>query len=161
MKYTLILGLAAFIALPIAAQDRVFRCENNEYTNNATDAKARGCKVVEGGHVTVVESYKPPASTGTSGRTASSPTNAPRVEADEQRARDSDARAILEAELRRAEARSTSLQAEYKNGEPDKLGPETRNHQKYIDRVANLKAEIDRNENDMAGIRRELGRVNR
>ena len=42
---------------------------------------------------------------------------------------------------------------------PDKLGPETRNHQKYLDRVAELKAAIARNESDIAGIKRELGRV--
>ena len=39
------------------------------------------------------------------------------------------------------------------------LGPEHRNRQKYIDRVAELKASLTRNENDIAGIRRELQRV--
>ena len=39
------------------------------------------------------------------------------------------------------------------------LGPEHRNHQKYLDRVAELKASIARNESDIAGIRRELARV--
>jgi hypothetical protein len=39
------------------------------------------------------------------------------------------------------------------------LGPEHRNHQKYLDRVAELKASIARNENDIAGIQRELTRA--
>ena len=81
------------------------------------------------------------------------------MNANEQKARDADARAILEVELRKAEARQAELQKEYNNGEPDKLGPETRNHQKYLDRVAELKASILRNESDIAGIKRELGRV--
>jgi hypothetical protein len=51
------------------------------------------------------------------------------------------------------------LLKEYNNGEPDKRGDEVRNHQKYLDRVAELKANLARNESDMAGIRRELGRV--
>jgi hypothetical protein len=48
---------------------------------------------------------------------------------------------------------------EYNNGEPEKMGNESRNHQKYLDRVAELKASIARNESDIAGIRRELGRA--
>ena len=90
---------------------------------------------------------------------AAAPANAPRVAATEQRARDSDSRAILETELRKAETRQAELLKEYNNGEPDKLGPETRNHQKYLDRVAELKASILRNESDIAGIKRELGRA--
>ena len=81
------------------------------------------------------------------------------MDAGEQRAKDSDARLILESELKKAEARQAELVKEYNNGEPEKLGPETRNNQKYLDRVAELKANIARNESDIAGIRRELGRV--
>jgi hypothetical protein len=80
------------------------------------------------------------------------------VDAGEQKARDSDARAILESELKKAETRHAELLKEFNNGEPDKLGPETRNHQKYLDRVAELKASIERNEKDIAGLKRELGR---
>jgi hypothetical protein len=82
-----------------------------------------------------------------------------RVDAEEQRARDSNARAILEAELKKAEARQAELVKEYNNGEPEKMGPEHRNYQKYLDRVAELKASIARTESDIAGIKRELGRA--
>ena len=70
------------------------------------------------------------------------------------RSRDSDSRSILESELKKAEAKQAELLKEYNNGEPEKLGPETRNNQKYLDRVAELKANIARNENDIAGIKR-------
>ena len=82
-----------------------------------------------------------------------------RIEADEQRTRDSEARTILDSELKKAEARHAELVKEFNNGEPEKLGPEHRNYQKYLDRVAELKASIARTENDIAGIKRELGRV--
>ena len=58
--------------------------------------------------------------------------------------KDSDARMILESELKKAEARQAELLKEYNGGVPEKLGPETRNNQKYIDRVAELKAAIAR-----------------
>jgi hypothetical protein len=38
------------------------------------------------------------------------------------------------------------------------MGPEHKNYQKYLDRVAEMKAAIERNEKDIAGLRRELGR---
>jgi predicted metal-dependent peptidase len=80
------------------------------------------------------------------------------VDSGDQRARDSDARGVLESELKRAEARRVELLAEYKDGQPDKQGIESRNYQRYLDRVEELKAAIARNESDIAGIRRELGR---
>ena len=70
-----------------------------------------------------------------------------------------EARSVLEAELKKAEARQAELQKEYNNGEPEKQGSEGRNYQKYLDRVAEMKAELARNESDIAGIRREIGRL--
>ena len=150
--------------LPLAvAQESIFRC-GNEYTNNAADAKARGCKPMEGGNVTVVQGARPPATSASGSAragaaTATSPPGAPRVDASEQRNRDAGARAILEAELKRIETRQAGLQREYNNGEPEKTGIEGRNYQRYLDRVSELKASIARNEEDMAGIKRELARL--
>lgn len=160
MKKTL-LTLWIIAALPVAAfaQDRIYRC-GNEYTNNATQAKERGCKLVEGGNVTVVQDTRPnkaappKVSSGTTPASSSA-----RVDASEQKSRDSDARLILLSELTKTEARQAELVKEYNNGEPEKRGDEVRNHQKYLDRVAELKANLARNQSDMAGIRRELGRV--
>jgi len=163
MKYTFLIALAiAAAATQAPAQTRIFRC-GNTYTNNAAEAQAKGCKPIEGGNVTVVEGTRvnTKAAAPASGvRVASAPQDGaePAHHADGQRARDADARAILEAELKKAEARQSELLKEYNNGEPEKLGPEHRNYQKYLDRVAELKANIARNENDIAGIKRELGR---
>lgn len=156
-SFALILAFSAAGAAVAQGVDAIYRC-GNEYTN-AKDAAKRGCKLVEGGNVTVVEGVRPAPAAKSAPAAAASPANAPKVAATEQRARDSDSRAILETELRKAETRQAELLKEYNNGEPDKLGPETRNHQKYLDRVADLKASILRNESDIAGIKRELGRV--
>ena len=169
MKKTL-LTLWIIAALPVAAfaQDRIYRC-GNEHTNNATQAKERGCKLVEGGNVTVIQGSRPSggggaASGGTSAASSSSassasPAGAPRVTNNDQRARDSDARAILEAELRKAEARHAELVKEYNGGQPERNALDLRNPQRYMERTAELKASVARSESDIAGIKRELSRL--
>lgn len=168
-------ALAQTSSTPSGGGSRIFRC-GNAYTNDLAEAQAKGCKPLDGGNLTVVQGTRvqsPPRAAGASasastsastsvpsgaatGRAASS---GPRVDSAAQRARDADARYILEAELKKAESRHAELLREYNNGEPEKLGPETRNHQKYLDRVAELKASIARSEADIAGIRRELSRL--
>lgn len=162
----IVLLLAALVlAAPAMAQNRVYRC-GNEYTNQIQGRT--DCKPVDGGNITVIQGTRPaPAAARTPGpaRPAAAtpatvrPQSAAQVNAAEQRARDADARAILERELRRAEARQADLEAEYKDGEPDKIGGEARNYQKYLDRTAELKASIERNQSDIEGIRRELARL--
>jgi hypothetical protein len=160
MKHAILITLAlAAVTLDSQAQSRIYRC-GNTYTNNAAEAQAKGCKPMEGGNITIVEGTRvntPPVRVATAPPSASAPGQ--RVDPEDQRARDAGARAILEAELKKAEARQAELVKEFNNGEPEKLGSEHRNHQKYLDRVAELKASIARNETDIAGIKRELARV--
>ena len=172
MNKALSLFLAALLPLASAApavwaQDRIYRC-GNEYTNNPSQAKDRGCKLVEGGNVTVVQGNRPAAASaapaparaaGSSTPAASSPPSAPRVDQSAQRARDADARAILESELRKSESRLTELQAEYNQGAPQRNALDLRNTQHYMDRTAALKDKLARAESDVAGIRRELARL--
>jgi hypothetical protein len=168
MKKTLI-TLWILAALPMAAlaQDRIYRC-GNEYTNNATQAKERGCKLVEGGNVTVIQGSRPAGGGGgtsgansasSSSASSSSPAGAPRVSSNDQRARDSDARAILESELRKAETRQAELVKEYNGGAPERNALDLRNPQRYAERTAELKAAVARAESDVAGIKRELSRL--
>lgn len=138
------------------AQDRMFKCGNNVYTNDPAAAKDKNCKPIQGNNVSVIPGTAVKAAANSS--PAASGTAAQKVDANDQRARDADARAVLEAELKRAEARRAELLAEYKDGKPDQQGIESRNQQRYLDRVAELKAAIARTESDIVGIRRELGR---
>jgi hypothetical protein len=162
-RYALI-SLAAFaFATAASAQTQIWRC-GNSYTNDRAEAQSKGCKAVEGGNVTVVQGTKVNggAASGKATNVATAPGSAGsadrRVDAGDQKARDNEARSILESELKKAEGRQAELQKEFNNGEPEMLGPEHRNHQKYLDRVAEMKAAIERNERDIAGLRRELGR---
>lgn len=149
----------AIMVAPARAQDRIYRC-GNEYTNNVTQAKERGCKLVEGGNVTVVEGARgTPAASGSAPKAAVSPPSAPKVDPNDQRSRDADARAILESELRKAEARHAELLKEYNNGAPERNALDLRNPQRYMERTAELKASIARSESDIAGIKRELARL--
>lgn len=149
-------------AWPVQAQ--VFRCAipgGTEYINNAKDAQARGCKTVEGGNVTVVQgtaAQKAPVKLASSGPAASSPAPQPATSAD-QKARDSDSRLILQSELKKAETRFAEQQKEFNNGEPEKQGIESRNYQRYLDRVAELKDAMARQQSDIAGLKREIARL--
>jgi hypothetical protein len=156
MKHALLIPITAtlFVASSLTqAADQIYRC-GNEYTNTVPVGQKNNCKLVTGGNVTVIQRQ----SLVNPFRMAAATQSDSRVDASAQRSRDSDARQILESELRKAEARQEELVRQYNNGEPEKMGPEGRNHQKYLDRVAELKADIDRNESDIAGLQRELGR---
>jgi hypothetical protein len=156
MKYALLIPLAAVIFVANSySQERIYRC-GNEYTNTVPDAKAKDCKLITGGNVTVVLGTRP---AGRAQGPSAASSGAQRVDATDQKARDSDVRQILESELRKALIRQAELIKEYNNGEPEKQGSEARNYQKYLDRVAELKASLARTESDIAGLRRELGRL--
>lgn len=172
MKYTFLISpKIPFAALLLAvaygpASAQVYRCQaadgkSTEYINNPKEAQQRACKIMEGGNVTVVQStpLQRPAVRVASASPTSLPTSSPSSGGAEQKARDSDSRSILESELKKAEARLTEQQKEFNNGEPEKQGIEGRNHQRYLDRVAELKDSIARQISDIAGLKREISRL--
>jgi hypothetical protein len=145
-------------AVPCVAQERIYRC-GNEYTNAVPTARTPGCKLVDGGNVTVVQGTRVKPASDKSSVSSVAPVSGARVDSQDQKARDSDSRLILQSELKKSEARQQELLKEYNNGVPEKRADETRNYQKYLDRVAEIKANLARNESDVAGIRRELSRL--
>lgn len=168
MKNTLLLStVSVFVAFAGGnAQAQVYRCSHDtggtpEYINNAKDAQTRGCKIMDGGNITVVQG--PPVQKAPVVRVASAAQAAPSATRTdgglEQKARDSDSRAILEAELKKAEARLAEQQKEFNNGEPEKQGIEGRNYQRYLDRISDLKDGIARTQSDIAGLKREISRL--
>jgi hypothetical protein len=152
-------------ASPVLAQDAIYRC-GNEYINDASVAKQRGCKLMQGGNITIIQGTKPqqtnnsaPKASSSSSAGSPSRSSGSRIDTADQRSRDSDARAILDAELKKAQDRLDQAKKAYANGEPEKEGIEGRNHQRYLDRVAELKAAKERAESDVNSISRELGRL--
>ncbi|MDE2398789.1 MAG: hypothetical protein KGM91_25415 [Burkholderiales bacterium] len=145
----------ALVALGAHAEGPVYRCPGNpeSYTNLLTpqEAKERGCRTIEGTPITVVATPKP--------RPAAAPGSGPtKVEPAEQRARDADRRRILGDELRRAQEQLAQLQKDYNNGQPERQGNE-HNYQRYLDRVAEMKAAIESKQADVAALQRELANL--
>ena len=160
LPLSIALGAALAWAGGAGAQEigATYRCPNNDYKNtiSAKEAEKLGCKKLEGAPVTVIQMTKPrPAATAVPAATGSGPA---RVDPAAQRARDRDARRILESELKTEEERLAALKKEYNNGQPERLGNE-QNYQKYVDRVGQLSAAITRKEADIAAIRRELQKL--
>jgi hypothetical protein len=155
-----------------AAGTVVFRCPGNPplFTNSLSEAeiKEKGCRPIDSTPITVFRGAPPRVvNTAAVGSTAASPANsvAPasrpaeaRVDPTEQKARDTDSKRILAAELRKEEERLTVLQKEFNAGEPERRGDE-RNYQKYLDRVAEMKTSIARKEGDIVSIKREIAKL--
>lgn len=162
----LISALPLMRAAPALAQTTpegptVYRCPGPPvlYTDalTAKEARDKGCRTIEGAPITIVQTAKPRSPTPATASASARPADT-RVDPAAQRARDSDARRILGEELMREEQKLAELQKEFNNGEPERRGDE-RNYQKYLDRVAEMKAGLARKEADIAAIKRELGKL--
>jgi hypothetical protein len=164
----ILLGMLLFSANYAAAQNKaVYRCppvdKITHFTDNKAEADTKGCSLMTGGNVTVVQGTRvggaePVRVASVTPKATTPSSSSPRNDSAEQKTRDSDSRSILEAELKKAEAKQAELLKEYNNGEPDRNALDIKNPQRYVDRVAELKANIARNDSDIAGIKRELGR---
>jgi hypothetical protein len=174
------LRFAGFLCCLIAtqhlgAEDRIYRC-GNEYTN--TPLNSKDCEVMQGQTITVIQGTRPsgapksqlssaaPDRTKIASSSASpapvsgastGPTSPP--EPLDAKFRDAQKRTILVAELKQVRERHAQLVQEYNAGEPEKMGGEARNHQKYLDRLAHLKAGMSRAERDMDSLQKELARL--
>lgn len=156
----------------------VYRCPGPPvlYTDALTpaEARARDCRTIESAPITVVQGVRRPnAPTSTSPSGGPAPAGTPnaaaaaaaaarpgetRVDPTAQRTRDTDARRILEGELRKEEEALASLKKDFNNGEPERRGDE-RNFAKYQERVSEMRAAITRKEADIAAIKRELTKL--
>lgn len=150
--------LSCLIVAPASAQQdkQVYRCPGNLYTDalSPKEAAAKGCKTLDGAPITVIQSVVP---RGTAPAKASGAASESKVQSEDQKARDADARRILEAELRKEEEALAALKKEYNNGQPERKGDE-RNYQKYQERVEAMKASVTRKEADVAALKRELAK---
>lgn len=163
---------------PAQAQQAVYRC-GQEYTNAPREPALceplaqQAITVINGTRPTLQPYPQPQAASAVPTRSAPSepvasapnaagqprtpavPTRLPDVQQSE---RDGQARTILMQELDKARAQLAQLVHSYNQGEPEKWAAETRNHQKYLDRVAEMKAAIERTERDIDSLQRELSR---
>ena len=165
-----LLGLSS--GLTAQAQQAVYRC-GQEYTNAPREPAL--CEPLAPQAITVISGTRPTASPAAAvvstrstsaepgaavasagqSRTPAVPARIPDVQ---QSARDAQARTIVMQELDKARAQLAQLVQSYNQGKPEKWAAETRNHQKYLDRVAETKAAIERTERDIDSLQRELAR---
>jgi hypothetical protein len=161
------LGLAGLLLLAGAAQAQsiVYRCPGPPvlYTDALTpkEAQAKDCRSIEGTPITVLPATRarpnPAASTSSAGSEARGNADG-RIDPNQQRARDGERRRVLETELREAQERLDALQREYAGGNAERRGDE-KNYQKYLDRMAELKASIGRQEVDVQALKREISKL--
>lgn len=169
-----VLFLLLLGSLAAQAQEVIYRC-GQEYTN--TPRQTRDCERLATQAVTVITGTRPaPAqvqalkSTAPSDALGRAAKTAPTIgntssaavpeaaRPSEQAGRDAQARQVLLHELNQAQAQLAQLQQSFNQGEPEKWASESRHHQKYLDRVAALKAAIARSERDIDSLQRELAR---
>lgn len=147
------------------AQTTVYRCPGPPvlYTDalSAKEASDKGCRTIEGTPITIVQSPKPraAASAAPNGEASGARGADGRIDPNQQRARDGERRRVLDTELREAEARLATAQQEYAGGNAERRGDEGRNYQKYLDRMAELKASINRQESDIQALKREISKL--
>lgn len=157
----LVAGSTVFGAVQAQATDGsvMYRCPGNDYKNtiSAKEAEKLGCRKIEGAPITIIQTSKPQPRSGAAVPVTSGASGM-RIDPVAQRARDSDARRILETELKTEEDKLADLQKDYNGGQPERQGNE-KNYQKYLDRVAEMTAAIARKQTDIAAIRRELQKL--
>ncbi len=160
-----VLALLAAQSGQAQAQSTVYRCPGPPvlYTDalSPKEAQDKGCRSIEGTPITVLQAparTRPNASAAAGGADAARGSLDGRVDPNQQKARDGERRRVLEAELREAEDRLASLQREYAGGAGERRGDE-RNYQKYLDRMAELKASIVRQETDVQALKREISKL--
>lgn len=89
---------------------------------------------------------------------ALAPSDFPKVDGAEQKARDADRRRILQDELGSEENKLAALRKEYNGGQPERQGNE-RDQARYQERIAQLKDKLNRAEQNVAALKREMATI--
>ncbi len=163
LRDALLLGvcLTVWSACATSEPQRIYRC-GNVYTNQPDSAaNSVNCKPMTGGVVTVIEGTRVQGSPVVTPTVNASGVNVgtSKVDHAEQRQRDTQAQAVLQAELQKAQKQHAELVRAWNNGEPEPRADEFRQPQKYQDRVAQLRGALQRTKADIAGLQRELSRL--
>ncbi|WP_310389860.1 hypothetical protein [Roseateles sp.] len=156
--------VTALLAGAVQAQSIVYRCPGPPvlYTDalSPKEAQAKDCRSIEGTPITVLPATRPranPAPASAGGGEARGSADG-RIDPNQQRSRDGERRRVLETELREAQERLDALQRDYAGGNAERRGDE-KNYQKYLDRMAELKASIGRQEVDVQALKREISKL--
>lgn len=144
------------------AQSTIYQCVDARGIKEFTDTAKPGCKQLDvPGSIPAPPQHRmapPTRQGGTPLAAGSAPASFPRVTSAEQRARDDDRRAILADELRGEEQKLGELKRTFNNGEPERVGGE-KNYAKYQARVAQMRDDIARSEQNIEALKREMATI--
>jgi hypothetical protein len=142
------------------AQNEIFVCVDEQgHKTFQNTGNLKGCKRLDVQPIVTVPAPKLPARPAVQPaleQRATTPANFPRVDGETQRARDNDRRRILEDELKAEEERLAQLRAEFNGGRPEPRGEELRDGSLLEQRLRRLQDDIQRAENSVVSLRREL-----
>ena len=150
--------LCGVIFAPLAQAQNVYLCVDANGRRELTDSYKNGCKALDIAGAIPAPAQAAPPRKARAAAPVSTPLDFPKVDNAQQRARDNDRREILAEELRQEQVRLGQLAAEFKGGEPDRLGNE-RNYAKYQERVATLRDSINRAERNIEALKREMASI--
>jgi hypothetical protein len=140
----------------------IYLCVDAQGRREMTDVKKPGCKpLIVTGAIPAPPSRSGAVRSGGSNAVnlpTPTPSNFPRVDNAQQKARDSDRREILNEELRNEELHLATLRRDFNNGEPERR-PDERNVGKYQARVTDLSSSIKRSEANIKALRREIDNI--
>ncbi len=172
-----------FIYSKQAVAQSVFACTDSEGTVEYTSSKRNStCRVLKLERNNIVSSYRaptninynnnrpklnnssnlntglptPPPSPFLNNTNANTNTGSfPSINTSVQQQRDNDRKSILAKEVNTEAKKLENLQKEYNNGTPERRGDE-KNYQKYLDRVDQLKKDMQRTQGNLEALRKEL-----
>lgn len=137
------------------AQAEVYKYIDANGNVTFTNVPIKGAKPM---HLAPLSTYggNKPRTSGSS-KPASTPDGYPSVDNGTQTKRDEGRRKILEGELANEQKALADAQKAYTDGAATRNGDETRNYQKYLDRVQKLKDAVTDRQKNISALRRELG----
>ena len=159
--------MAALLGAAAQAHGQLYVCADAQGHKTYTDKRAgAGCKLLDLPGAMTEPPRKTAPLAGAPARpalqAAGTPAPAagafPRVDGAEQRARDLDRRQILQDELRSEEQKLAAQRMEFNGGQPERQGNE-RNYAKYQERVAQLKDNISRTQQNVDALKREIANI--
>jgi len=135
------------------AQSTIYKCTDADggtlISNNRVD---KSCKPVVTGPENTMRAPRAPSATATP-----TPANFPKVAEDQQKARDTDRKRILEQEL--AGEQKNLEQAKRELADQEALKPGNEDKQRGLDRLQPYKDRVAQHERNIAAITKELGAV--
>ena len=158
LTVTLALLCGAYAHVPAQAQNGVYLCTNASGVRELTDSYRAGCKTLNlPGSIPAPQQSSPRRASAPRAPVAT-PTDFPKVDNAQQKARDNDRREILNEELRMEERKLGEARKEFNGGEPERQGNE-RNYAKYQERVEMMRDSISRMEKNIEALKRDIANI--